>query len=160
MDLTDKIINNIEYKTCMERIKAFEKDRVFCKHDIEHLLSVARIAYCINLERGYDLSKDLIYSAALLHDIGRCRQYEEGVPHEEAGVDISRRILKSCHAPESVTEEVIEAVASHRGKDRSQEAVLAQIIRSADNLSRACFNCKAQDDCKWTPDRKNMTPEY
>lgn len=160
MDLTDKIINNREYKTCMERIEAFEKDRVFCKHDMDHLLSVARIAYCLNLERGYDLSKDLIYSTALLHDIGRCRQYESGEPHEEAGVELSRRILNSCQAPESLTEEIIGAVASHRGKDLGHRAGLAQIIMEADNLSRACFNCRAQDDCKWTPDRKNMTPEY
>ncbi len=173
MDLTDKIINNREYKTCMERIEAFEKDRVFCKHDMEHLLSVARIAYCINLERGYDISKDLIYSAALLHDIGRCRQYEEGVPHEEAGVEISQEILADCGASKEETELIIDAITSHRGmpgtvpafhllerRNRPQRSTLAQIIKEADNLSRACFNCRAQDDCKWTPDRKNMTPEY
>ncbi len=164
MDLTDKIINNREYKTCMERIEAFEKDRVFCKHDMEHLLSVARIAYCINLERGYDISKDLIYSAALLHDIGRCRQYEEGVPHEEAGVEISQEILADCGASKEETELIIDAITSHRGKGGQKEPsplpTLAQIIKEADNLSRACFDCKARSECKWDHDRMNLNIEY
>ena len=38
-------------------------------------------------------SKELIYCAALLHDIGRARQYEDGTPHDEAGAAIAGQIL-------------------------------------------------------------------
>ena len=164
MDLTDKIRGNREFKSCMERIDTFEKDRVFCKHDMEHLLSVARIAYCINLERDLGLSKDLIYSAALLHDIGRARQYETGHPHHRAGAEISREILADCGASKEETELIIDAITSHRGKGGQKEPsplpTLAQLIKEADNLSRACFDCKARSECKWDHDRMNLNIEY
>ena len=52
---------------------------------MSHLLDVARIAYIRNLEKGYGFRKDVIYAAAVLHDIGKALQYEEKVPHEIAG---------------------------------------------------------------------------
>lgn len=160
MDLTDKIINNRDYKSCMEKIEAFEKDRIFCKHDADHAFAVARIAYCLNLERGYGISKDTIYCAALLHDIGRCRQYETGQPHDEAGVELSRDILEACKASGALKEEILEVISSHRGECRKEGSPLAEIIREADNLSRSCFNCKASRECNWSQDRRNMTLKY
>lgn len=48
-----------------------EKDRIFCRHTMEHFLDVARLMYLYNLEEHAGLDKELIYAAALLHDIGR-----------------------------------------------------------------------------------------
>ena len=41
-----------------------------------HLLDVARLAWIFNLEANQEISKERIYAAALLHDIGRHIQYE------------------------------------------------------------------------------------
>ena len=53
------------------KMKKFEHDREFCCHQITHLLDVARIAYIKNLEAGLGIDKELIYTAAILHDIGK-----------------------------------------------------------------------------------------
>lgn len=68
-----------------KRLAQAEKDRRFCCHQMEHLLDVARIAYIRNLEAGLGFSKKMIYAAAILHDIGKARQYEEGIPHVKRG---------------------------------------------------------------------------
>lgn len=47
-----------------------KKDRIFCGHDMGHLLDVARLAWIFNLEANQEISKERIYAAALLHDIG------------------------------------------------------------------------------------------
>ena len=74
--------------------KEAEKDRIFCKHGIEHLLDVARIAYIENLEQNCGVSKEWIYTAALLHDIGRFLQYSKG-NIMKAGAEL-KEILKDC----------------------------------------------------------------
>ena len=40
-----------------------------------------------------DLSRELIYATALLHDIGRAEQYLHDIPHDIAGTEIAREIL-------------------------------------------------------------------
>ena len=67
-------------------ITQLEASREFCRHDVTHFLDVARLAWIENLERGLGVSKEEIYAAALLHDIGRHLQYEKGIPHDEASV--------------------------------------------------------------------------
>ena len=51
------------------------------------------LLYIFALERGLNCSRELIYCTALLHDIGRIRQYMDGTPHDEAGVQIAEQIL-------------------------------------------------------------------
>ena len=68
----------------MEHLAEYEKNRIFCRHGMDHLMDVARIAYIENLEKNCGISKEIIYGAALLHDIGRYLQYTEGIPHERA----------------------------------------------------------------------------
>ena len=85
MENIDRIIHHPIFKMSMKKIGECEKNREFCCHGISHSLDVARIAYIVNLEQHLGISKEMIYGAALLHDIGRWRQYEEDIPHEEAG---------------------------------------------------------------------------
>ena len=75
MERINEISDHPLWKLHIEQLKEAEKDRIFCKHGIEHLLDVARIAYIENLEENCDISKEMIYAAALLHDIGRFLQY-------------------------------------------------------------------------------------
>ncbi len=86
MDKINAIIQNREYQRHIRKIADLEKDRCFCGHDIVHFMNVARIAYILNLEYGMNLEKELIYSTALLHDVGRDVEYIEGISHEVARV--------------------------------------------------------------------------
>ena len=81
------------YQQNLKDLIHLEADRIFCRHTPEHFLDVARLAYIFALERGLNCSRELIYCTALLHDIGRVRQYMDGTPHDEAGVQIAEQIL-------------------------------------------------------------------
>ena len=70
-----------------------EEDRIFCIHDIEHCLDVARISYILAFENGIKIDKEIVYGAALLHDIGRAISVEN---HEIESVKTAREILKKC----------------------------------------------------------------
>ncbi len=55
-----------------------EEGRRFCHHDMGHFLDVARLAMIFNLQQGLSVSKEMIYAAALLHDIGRWNSMRTG----------------------------------------------------------------------------------
>jgi len=160
MNRIDRIINNPAYRECMERVKIYEADRIFCCHQMEHFLDVARIAYILNLEEGKKLGKDIVYAAALLHDIGRYVQYMDGTPHEKASGDIAPDILWECGYTEEEITMITGAIRTHRNKEASEKHLLSDIIYRADKASRACFSCRAEKLCDWKADKKNMTIKY
>ena len=86
MERVNQILQHTLYQSCRRQIDEKEKDRIFCGHDMGHLLDVARLAWIFNLEANQEISKERIYAAALLHDIGRHIQYENGTPHQIAGL--------------------------------------------------------------------------
>lgn len=157
MDLVNKIIQNKLYLACLKKIEELEKERIFCKHDMNHFLGVARIAYIINLEYQLNFDKEIIYATALLHDIGRHEQYLNHIPHEEAGIKISIKILKQCACKEEIIGQIVEAIASHRKLEDEKELSLKTIIYKADKLSRNCFACKAVETCNWDQAKKNRS---
>lgn len=135
-----------------ENLKA-EEDRIFCRHNMEHLMSVARLAYIFKLERKYNVSKEIIYITSLLHDIGKWRQYREGVPHEIASAEIAEKILLELRFSFDEIELVKDAILAHRnGKGKSE---LAEILFDADKMSRSCFSCDVKEKCNWKPAKKN-----
>ena len=77
-----------------KRNKSFEKGKKICKHNLKHFLEVARIAQIINLEEKLGFEKELIYATAILHDIGKSFQYENGIPHEIASAEIATEFLR------------------------------------------------------------------
>ena len=93
MDRVNQIWNHPLYQNELNKLQLLETDREFCRHTPEHFLDVARLAYIRALEENAPISKELIYCTALLHDIGRARQYEDGTPHDEAGAAIAGQIL-------------------------------------------------------------------
>ena len=70
MERVQKIIRHPAFKKSMRMIEALEKERIFCGHDMKHLLDVSRIAWIETLEQSLDYPKDVIYGAGLLHDVG------------------------------------------------------------------------------------------
>ena len=104
-------------------LQEMEKDRAFCRHGLVHFLDVARIAYIFNLERQLGLTKDVIYAAALLHDIGRARQYQGGLSHDAESAVLARQLLEALPAELAFTADeencIVEAVRHHRGDSQS-----------------------------------------
>ncbi len=152
---TNRILNNATFNSLLKEINSLEKDRIFCHHDMEHLMSVARIAQIINLKENAGFSADLIYSIALLHDIGRGRQYTENIRHETAGKQLAGKIAKEVGMPEDYISLITKVIANHN-HDNKQGNNLLSIISRADKLSRNCFCCKARNQCNWKSEDLNL----
>lgn len=134
MDRVNQIWKHPLYQTELHKLQLLEADREFCRHTPEHFLDVARLAYIRALEENYSVSKELIYCTALLHDIGRARQYEDGTPHDEAGAVIAEQILKELgFSPEEI-QAIVSAIRGHRAE--TNQTILGQLIYRADKKSR------------------------
>lgn len=160
MDRVNKILNHHLFIENLEKNRMAEAERRFCRHDMAHFLDVARIAMIINLKEGMGIPEDLIYGAALLHDIGKHRQYEEGIPHEQASALILPEILRDCGFDEKETDVIKDAVLHHRNSEVIPERSLRGVLYRADKASRPCFACKAEGDCNWREGRKNRAIIY
>ncbi len=160
MDRIDKILKHDLFIENLEKNKAAEADRCFCRHDMAHFLDVARIGMIINLEEKLEIPKSLVYGAALLHDIGKHRQYGEGIPHEQASADIAPKILRECGFDEKETRVIVEAILRHRDSEAAGETNLTGLLYRADKASRPCFACEAERDCSWKGDKKNRRILY
>ena len=152
MDNINKILHHPKYKSLLEELNELEKDREFCNHTLEHFLDVARIAYITVLEEGLNYSKDVIYSIALLHDIGRVLQYKEGIDHNKGSAIIAEELLEETSFNKEEKDQIIKAIKAHR---KESEDELSRIIYKSDKLSRNCFNCKAYKECYWSEEKKN-----
>jgi dihydrofolate synthase/folylpolyglutamate synthase len=150
-----RILNDSEFQQILSGIETAEADRIYCKHGIAHLMEVARAGYIINLENKLDIPKDIIFAAALMHDIGRLAQYNEGVSHHEASAETAAKILPRCGYTPDEVRLILEAVKAHK---QAPEAIknLSDIIAEADKRTRLCMLCNAQDTCKWNDDEKNF----
>lgn len=191
MKRVDAILTDPSFLKRIDAIEEGEVDRVYCKHGMEHILSVARIAYELymelyidwldnewhhtdmvkdetinemndDIERNFwnkEYMKEIIYSTALLHDIGRCSKYEETMSHREAGPIIARPILERTGFTYGEIGNICEAIKLH-GTVPKDEGSLAGIIYRADKLSRLCFRCPSKDECNWDEEKKNSTLQY
>lgn len=162
MERVHAVFHHPLYRKCYCRLEELEQDRKFCRHQMPHLLDVARIAYILDLEQGAGIPRDVVYAAAILHDIGKYAQYEDGTPHELAGRDIAAEILESLpkdrrFSPEE-QEMILTAVQGHR-RQREGAQVLERLLYRADKASRMCFSCPAEQECDWSAEQKNMEPE-
>ncbi len=160
MQRIDRILKHPFYRECMRANEEAEADRRFCRHNMGHCLDVARIARIMNLEEGFGVEPELIYAAALLHDIGRYVQYREGTPHEKASAVLAPRILKECGFEPGEEETVLAAILSHRDASVAGEKSLRGLLYRADKASRACFACAAEQECDWKKDKKNLRLLY
>lgn len=145
-DRISLIIRDQDFQTYLNRNIDMEKDREFCRHDMVHFLDVCRISMIINLERGSNIDKEVIYAAGLLHDIGRWVEYQRGEDHAIASAKLAEAILKRCKFTDIEIKEILLAIESHRIKDHPTD--LSKILYEADKASRFCLTCKAIRKCK------------
>ena len=156
MQRVNSICSHPLWKSCVSKILDLERERIFCCHDTSHFLDVARIAWIENLEKRLAISREMIYAAAMLHDIGRHLQYMQGVPNDEGSVSIASDILKDSGFDEKEQAEILSAIRMHRNPDAASRDDLAGIIYRADKKSRICAFCSASDKCNWPESKKNM----
>lgn len=153
----NEILNSPGYREHVRKIEQCEKERSFCRHNMEHFIDVARIAWIICMEEGLSYSRETIYAIALLHDIGRWMQYQQGTPHEEASVMLSEELLQEAGFDAEERKIITSAILNHR---RECEDELSRIIYRSDKLSRKCFICEAEAQCNWEKDKKNLRLVY
>ena len=160
MPRVDYICNHSLFRRHLTNIVRLETNRIFCRHGIDHLLDVARIMWIRNLEDDLGLDREVVYAAALLHDIGKDEQYESGIPHDVASESVAAAILDGM-PPElafdpSESGAIKTAVAGHRSL-RANSQPLERLLYSADKASRPCFACPARSACNWSDDKKNLS---
>lgn len=150
-------VNHPLYQQHYRKIQEVERKREYCHHDMEHFLDVARIAYIRNLELHLGYEKELIYLVALLHDIGKDRQYLEQVPHEIASAKIAENILEDLTGACSEAEIswILQGIRGHRRKKENMTEA-EKLFYWSDKRSRKCFACAVKDSCNWKPEEKNM----
>ena len=154
MERISRVLGHPEFQNSMCAIHILEKERIFCRHGMEHLLDVARIAYIINLENGYGILKDVIYAMGLLHDVGKYLQYTDKIPHEISSAKMGRKILEDAGYTKEECDVICEAIYNHRSADALTKDVLSRILYQADKLSRACYACEASAECNWSEEKK------
>ncbi|MPQ44117.1 HD domain-containing protein [Clostridium tarantellae] len=157
MKKVNNIVNNFLYKEYLKKNNEYEFNREFCKHNMEHFLNMARISYIICLEKNIPIDKEIIYAIALLHDIGRWKEYKEGIPHEKASYELSGDILVQCGFNSNDITIIKDAILNHRNKYAKG---INKIFYESDKLSRSCFICKSENKCKWSKEKKNMLIKY
>ena len=153
------IIENHSFVFNLRKIECLESEREFCNHNMQHFLDVARIMYIISLENTLNIPKYMIYATALLHDIGRGEQYENGTPHHSASVKIASDILQQCKYNSEEIDAILEAIGNHRNNTEKLNS-LSYLLYKCDKLSRNCVKCTAISNCKWSVDKKNLKITY
>lgn len=164
MKRVNQIWNHPLYQENFRLLLTQEADRKFCRHGLDHCLDVARLICLYEWEAGRKPDRELIYGAALLHDLGRAWEYQNGTPHEEAGQQLAVRILPDCGYTQEEQRQILEAIGNHRRQGSRQEAYdsgraagpgLAALLARADKESRCCFACPAEPECRWAEEKKN-----
>lgn len=153
----NSLLHDENYLCYLNKNVLNEKNRIFCKHGLEHFLDVARIAYIINLEENLGFSKEIIYVTSILHDIGKFLQYEKNVPHELASYNLAENLIDKYNFHKEEKQLIKEGILGHRNKDSTG---FAKLIYRADKLSRLCLKCETKNECNWDIEKKNFIINY
>ncbi|OEH84375.1 hypothetical protein BHU72_11280 [Desulfuribacillus stibiiarsenatis] len=154
MEQIQRIVEHKKFQYYLNKISQLEQGRPYCLHPIEHSLDVARIAYILWLEEGIKNCqvslpnfhiKKCIYAAALLHDIGRFRQYLYGERHPEASYLLAQSILDDTGFETPEQEIILDAIRFHNRNE--SEHAMTRIFQKADRYSRTCWKCREQSSC-------------
>lgn len=158
LETANKVLTDSVYISETAKLAEIEKNRIFCRHDTEHFLNVARITLIMCMEMKKKVNPDIVYTASLLHDIGRLEEYQNGTPHDIAGVKKARYILERVGCNDKMKQKILSLIESHRSENVPENS-LEDIFRRADKKSRMCFCCNARSSCFWSEEKRNMKIE-
>ncbi|MGI5921439.1 MAG: HD domain-containing protein [Syntrophomonadaceae bacterium] len=159
MKRVELLLKDRLYNEYINRNVSAETQNKFCRHDLPHHIDVARITYILVLEHndlnyfvkesnlgGKLAAKEVIYTAGLMHDIGKWQEYKIGMDHALLGSRLVREILPRASFNANEIEQISRAVYEHRNISRDM-SFLGERLHRADNLSRVCSQCDLQDKC-------------
>lgn len=170
MEYVARLLHQEQYRENVKKIACLEADRIYCRHNMEHFMDVARLAQIRNLKEQLGLDEEMIYLYALLHDIGRMKEYEQGISHAAASAEFAGEIFATIGYPKEKGDIICRAILAHRREtgeetceemhwktheETFREEVFTQLMKWADKASRMCFACEAADSCKWSEEEKN-----
>jgi len=159
MKRIELLMKDPQYFDYLARNTAIEDKNVYCRHDLQHMIDVARIIYILILEHN-DLdffiseagltsrlaAKEVIYAAGLLHDVAKWQEYETGTDHAALGARVARDILQKALFDGHEINVIAHAIYEHRNVTRDM-SFLGEKVHRADNLSRFCFECTERNEC-------------
>lgn len=143
----DRVLKHKKFQQYLRLNRYCDKKRGLCLHNLQHLLDVARTAYAMSLESGLGLSKDIIYTTALLHDIAKWRQDRYKQDHAFEGARLAEKILEDIGMDPEFVPEIQDAIRRHRKKDENGSP-LAKVLYAADKSCRMCVLCDKVGGCK------------
>ncbi len=132
-NLTETIFKSLS-KEIMNSPAGLKVHHAYIGGLIEHSLTVAKIADFVS--QIYNLERDLMVAGALLHDIGKIREYEvkptgieittegELKGHIILGVEIVKSFAKRLKIPNKKSMELEHIIASHHGEMEHGSPVL------------------------------------
>lgn len=153
MKKVNLILAHNTFVQVMKKLEEAEKGRIFCIHNIEHLLNVARIMTIKNIEQNLGFDKEIIYGTAILHDIGKLEQYQNGTKHALVGSEMAYQILLDCNFSTKEAKLMCDAIKTHNSHEPT--TTFGELLRSSDKESRNCFICSASHECNWKENKKN-----
>lgn len=155
----DRLIRDPEYGQYLEENRCREVNRRYCRHDLQHMIDVARITYLLFLETGdlnsfmeqYELAqlataREIIYATGILHDIGRWQEYDTDEDHALIGARLAPALLYRAGFSNAEVQMICRAVKAHR-QAGDGAGILGRHLSRADDLSRLCASCLAREDC-------------
>lgn len=103
-------------------------------HDCQHIYRV--LYYSMDICKNYEIDKDVLIAAALLHDVGREAQIKDSrVDHAEEGAKMASEFLTSIGWELEKIQHVSACISSHRFRnDKLPESMEAKILFDADKL--------------------------
>lgn len=158
MERIQAVLAHLDFQSYLALIAEQERQREYCHHDLAHAYDVARIFYIFCLQqsrqRGVDelgdpfseRFREMIYAAALVHDIGRWRQYQDKTKdHAVESAVLAEPILLEAGFSEAEISPMLSAVRDHRNP---KAAGLGGLLYQADKVSRRCLDCQVKARCR------------
>ena len=102
-------------------------------HGLDHVERVIRLCQTIGACEHADM--EILLPAALLHDIGRPAEKENGIPHEAEGARIAEQFLRSIGYNVDLIPPITHAIRTHRFRSKETPGTPeARILADADKL--------------------------
>ena len=106
-------------------------------HDCQHIYRV--LYHALEIAKDYDVDREVLIAAALLHDIGREAQFRDPrLDHATVGADLAYDYLKKIGWAEDKAQHVKACIATHRFRAESPPVSMeAKILYDSDKLDAA-----------------------